>query len=92
MATGQNHLIFTAYGEVTTRDNLTGGWVSFDYAKADYKSVPSVGTIFTAITPAQTIGGAVCNAVVEVLPSGLNVHGKKYATDSTIATLNGLAT
>lgn len=83
-----NHLLFTAYGEVSTFDAKAGGWVSFDYVNAAYKSIPSVGTVFTAITPAQTIGGATCNAIVEVLPTGLNVHGKKYATDSTIATLN----
>ena len=83
-----NHLLFTAYGEVTVYDGKNGGWQGFDYPSAVYKSIPSVGTVFTAITPAQTIGGATCNAIVEILPTGLNVHGKKYATDSTIATLN----
>lgn len=92
MATGQNHFIATNYGEVLTFDAKNGGWQSNDYATAVYRSFPTSGTVFTAISPAQVIGGATCNAIIEVLPQGLNIYGKKYATDSTVAALNALAT
>lgn len=84
-----NHLLFWGYGEATTNDPKNGGWQSFDYVSGVNISIPSAGTVFRAISPAQTLGnGAVCNAIVEVLPTGLNVHSKKYLTDSTVTTLN----
>jgi len=31
-------------------------------------------------------------AIIEVFPTGLNVHSRKYATDATVATLTTAAT
>jgi hypothetical protein len=88
-----NHVIFQGYGEYTGNDSKIDSNTSNIYPYANRpmgiaKSVASAGTLFTAISPAITVGSATCNAIVEVLPTGLNTHGKKYLTDSTAATLN----
>jgi len=87
------HVIFQGYGEYTGNDSKINSSTSniYPYANSPMgiaKSVASAGTVFTAISPAITVGSATCNAIVEVLPTGLNTHGKKYLTDSTAATLN----
>lgn len=87
------HVLFNGYGEYTGNDSKINSATSNIYPYTNSpsgiaKSIPAVGTVFTAISPAITVGSATCNAIVEVLPTGLNTHGKKYLTDSTAATLN----
>lgn len=90
-----NHVLFQAYGEYTGNDSKINSNTGNIYPYSGNaglsgiaKSVAAAGTLFTAISPAITVGSATCNAIVEVLPTGLNTHGKKYLTDSTAATLN----
>lgn len=87
------HVLFQGYGEYTGNDSKIDINTSNIYPYANRpmgiaKSIPSAGTVFTAISPAIAVGPATCNAIVEVLPTGLNTHGKKYLTDATAATLN----
>jgi hypothetical protein len=89
------HVLFNSYGEYTGNDSKINSSTSNIYPysggaglSGTAKSVASGGTVFTAISPAITVGSATCNAIVEVLPTGLQTHGKKYLTDSTAATLN----
>ncbi len=89
MATGQNAFEFPAYGETTNASSPdSSAWA---YKQAQYKSLPVAGTTVTGINP-LVVGNATCLAVVEVLPTGLNVHGKKYLTSLTEAALNALRT
>jgi hypothetical protein len=89
------HVLFQAYGETNTGDAKllsTTGQI-FPYSGGAGlmgigKSVAAGGTIFTAISPAITVGTAVCNALVQILPTGSNHQPKGYLTDSTVATLN----
>ena len=89
MATGQSAFEFPAYGETANASSPDSA--AFAYAQAKYKSFPVTGTTVTGINP-TTIGNATCLAIVEVLPTGLNLHGKKYFTSLTEAALNALRT
>jgi hypothetical protein len=51
-------------------------------------SFPNQGVIFYPPQPAVTANGVAMNAVIEVLPTGLNQPSKKFYTDATVATLN----
>lgn len=89
MATGQSAFSFTAYGETTTGGpNPTSVYA---YGQARYRSEAVGGTTVVGINP-TVVGSATCNAIVTVLPTGLNVHGKSYLTDSTVAALALLRT
>jgi len=90
MATGQSAFSFTAYGETTGPIGASATSV-YNYSQARYKSESVAGTSVTGINP-TLVGNATCNAIVEVFPTGLNVHGKKYLTDSTVAQLAALRT
>jgi hypothetical protein len=89
MATGQNAFPFTAYGE--TLGSGPNPSSIYAYSQASYKSLSVAGTQVIGINP-TTVGTATCNAIVEILPTGLNVHGKKFLTDSTEAALSLLRT
>ena len=52
-------------------------------------SFPTTGTIFHPVSPGVQVG-ATSNyiySIVEVQPTGLNVHGMKYASNQSVATL-----
>lgn len=89
MATGQSAFEFPSYGE--TNDVRNPGASAFVYSQAVYKSFPVEGTAVTGINP-TVVGTATCLSVVEVFPTGLNVHGKKYLSSLTEAALNALRT
>lgn len=88
MATGQNSFSYTSYGE-----SVQGAGVNsvYAYTQASYRSDAVDGTRVKGINP-TVIGAATCNAIVTVLPTGLNVHGKDYYTDATEAALAALRT
>lgn len=85
------HVLYTAYGEAQVFDKLNGGWQGFAYNSGTYRSDASETTTFIGISPAITIGTFTINAIVEVLPFGLNQKSRKFFTDSTVATLNTAA-
>ncbi len=63
--------------------------IGFDYA--GIVSFPTVGTTFFPLPNGVVIGGAYVYSVIQVAPTGLNVHGWQYVTDSSVATLATLA-
>lgn len=86
-----NHVLYARYGEAQVFDSKNGGWQGFAYNNATYASDPSAGTSFIGISPAITIGNFTINAIVEILPTGLNQKPRRYFTDATVATLNTAA-
>lgn len=90
-----NRQIAWVYGELQGEPPYIGGSadsvsriIPYSIQKAGPISIPNTGVNFWELSPVISIGGVNCNAVIEILPSGLNVHSKKYATDATISTLN----
>ena len=60
---------------------------TIDWAFAPILSFPTGTTTFHTLANGVLVGGAYVYSVIEVMPSGLNVHGVKYVTDSSVATL-----
>jgi hypothetical protein len=93
-----NHFVSTIYAKVQTYDNKNGGLVTYnDYGLTGVaRSFPSAGVVFRAISPGQTLGvsgGTVTiNAIIDVLPTGLNQKIESWAVADTVATLNSAAT
>jgi hypothetical protein len=91
------HFSAWIYGEVQGNDpgsgttNAYARTIDYNAAQQGIKSFPAVGTVFHPLSPVVSIGGVNCAAIVEVLPQGLNVHGRKYATVSDVGTLNSAA-
>ena len=50
---------------------------------------PTTGTVFHPVSPGVRVGNTsnYIYSLVEVLPTGLNVHGTKYASNQSVATL-----
>jgi len=89
MATsGASAFQFTAYGETTAAVSPNPTSI-YSYTQASYQSQSVQGTRVIGINP-TIVGSATCNSIVEILPTGLNVHGKKYLSDSTEAQLAAL--
>jgi len=62
------------------------------FSYAGVVSLPTVGVGFFPIAGGYAMGnGVVVYSVIQVAPSGLNVHGNQYVTDSSVATLATLA-
>lgn len=59
--------------------------VDFNYAGV--VSFPTTGTAFFPLPNGFQVGGAYVYSVIQCAPSGLNVHGWQYVTDSSVATL-----
>jgi len=93
-----NHFNAWIYGEVQGSDPGSGTTNAYartiDYAASQQgvKGFPSQGVVFHPLSPVISIGGVNCAALIEVLPTGLNLHGRKYATVSDVPTLTTAAT
>lgn len=50
---------------------------------------PTTGTVFHPVTPGIQVGNTsnYIYSVIEVQPTGLNVHGVKYCSNQSVATL-----
>lgn len=50
---------------------------------------PTTGTVFHPVSPGVQVGNTsnYIYSIVEVLPTGLNVHGSKYMSNQSVATL-----
>ncbi len=59
--------------------------IPFDYGGT--WSLPTQGTIFVPLKNGVVIGGNYVYSVIQVAPSGLNVHGVQYVTPDSVATL-----
>lgn len=78
---------YASYGEAQVFDKLNGQWQGFAYSTANYRSDPADGIDIIGISPAITIGNFTINAIVAILPTGLNQKPKKYFTDATLDSL-----
>lgn len=87
-----NHFLAWVYGESKGDPRDTSQNIDYATARQGNKSFPSTGTVFHALSPLQAFGGVNCNAIIEVIPTALHLHGRKYATDKTVETLNSEAT
>lgn len=90
-----NRISAWIYGELQGEPPYIGGTnnsipriIDYSAPKAGPMSFANSGINVFELSPTVTVGGVACNAVIEVLPTGLNVHSKKYATDSTVSTIN----
>ncbi|MBP9720569.1 MAG: hypothetical protein KBD02_04840 [Bacteroides sp.] len=50
-------------------------------------SFPTAGTVFTPTSQGIRFGNNYVYSIIEVAPTGLNVHGAKYAAGESVATL-----
>lgn len=50
---------------------------------------PTTGTVFHPVTPGAQVGNTsnYIYSIIEVQPTGLNVHGNKFASNQSVATL-----
>ncbi len=50
---------------------------------------PTTGTVFHPVSPGIQVGSTsnYIYSVIEVQPTGLNVHGQKYCSNQSVATL-----
>lgn len=93
-----NHFNAWVYGEVQGNDpgagttNAYSRVIDYSASQQGIKGFPSQGVVFHPLSPVVSVGGIDCAGIVEVLPTGLNIHGRKYCTDSTVATLTTNAT
>lgn len=75
----------------TNKDGETSFSRAIDFNYAGVVSFPTTGTAFYPLPNGVIVGGAYVYSVIQVAPSGLNVHGQQYVTDSSVATLATLA-
>ena len=62
--------------------------INFDTAiTGRTENFPNVGVLFYDLPPGVLGNGLTMNAVIEVLPTGLNQPSKKYYTPATAATI-----
>ena len=84
-----NHYGFYAY-----QINSPGGQTVVSSPNGMFVSLPSAGTVIRQAPTGTTAGvnSVTINALVDVLPTALNVKKTTYFTDSSAATLNTAAT
>jgi hypothetical protein len=81
-------VLYARYGEASVYDGKQGGWQGTSYTNPAYVSDPTDLCEFIGVSPAITIGPWTINAIVKVLPTGLNQKARRFFTDATVATLN----
>jgi hypothetical protein len=86
------HVTVNVYGQVFGKPPYQGDEPFANFVQWNTPvptSVPTVGTIFHTVTPGQRVGNTsnYIYSVIEVLPTGLNVDGVKYASNQSVATL-----
>lgn len=92
-----SHFSTRVYGMIEGNPPYTNGssQTSFsrtiDFNYAGVVSFPTAGTTFFPLPNGFKVGGAYVYSVIQVAPTGLNVHGDQYVTDSSVATLATLA-
>jgi len=81
------------YGRIQGTPPFTGtdGTTSFDqtfpFNSAPLMNLPSDGVLITPLPNGTLVGNTYVYSVISLPPSGLNVHGLQYASDSQAATL-----
>lgn len=86
-----NQVSARIYGEIMGsppfgRTNLPAADVK-DWPASVIMGFPTQDIIIHPVTSGFQVGGMYVYGIIEVRASGLNVHGRKYATDTAAATL-----
>lgn len=87
------HFTARIYGQIEGNPPYTNpsGATAFsrviDFNYRGLVSFPTTGTSFFPLPNGMVVGGSYVYSVIQVAPSGLNVHGEQYVTDSSVATL-----
>lgn len=89
------HFNARIYGEVQGNPPFqnASGQTAFSLEKpfvtgyAPLVNFPTVGTTVWPLLNGVQVAGMYVYSVIEVEPSGLNTHGKKYVSDSSAATI-----
>jgi len=91
------HFSARIYGEVegSVPFQDANGATSFSRVKtwptATVASLPTTGTQFYTLPNGALVGNSYVYSVIEVQPTGLNVHSTKYVSDQSAAALATLA-
>jgi hypothetical protein len=97
---GNNHFIASIYryGNTDATALFSPAGVTIPATQGILESFPSAGTHFYPVRYKDgvpvTACGVTMNSIIELLPTGLSGQGqsRKFYTDATVSTLNGLAT
>ena len=87
------HFSARIYGQIegsppyTNASGATSFARTIDFNYRGLVSFPTNGTTFFPLPNGVVVGGAYVYSVIQVAPSGLNIHGEQYVTDSSVATL-----
>lgn len=68
-----------------------GNYTYLSGTEGHLNSLPSVGTRCYPADAGTTANSVTMNAVIELLPTGLNIHGFKFWTPSTVTQINTAA-
>lgn len=98
MATAASHFTANVYGKVSQDPpyigtNSANALGTFDaWSSALTASFPAAGVSIHQVTPGQQVGNTsnYIYSVIEINATGLNVHGDKYASNQSVATLASL--
>lgn len=63
---------------------------TYTSAQRGLASFPSAGVNVWPIAPGVKMGGVFCYSVIEVPPSGLQLHSTKYVAKELVTTINTL--
>lgn len=60
-----------------------------DWPAAVSMNFPTTGTVFHPVSPGIRVGNSsnYIYSIIEVQPTGLNVHGQKFTSNQSVATL-----
>lgn len=89
------HVTARIYGYIEgtppyTQNGVTAFTRKVAYSPAPLMSLPTTGTTFVGLPNGVQFGstdGSYVYSVIQVAPSGLNVHGMQYVTDQSVSTL-----
>jgi hypothetical protein len=87
------HVAAGIYGTIQGQPPYVGSNEQFsrqiDWGTPVQMSFPTTGTVFHQVTPGARVGNSsnYIYSVIEVQPTGLNVHGAKYVSNMSVATL-----
>lgn len=68
---------------------MDNGYNSYDWNKpmGVTRGFPTQGITIEQLSQPTTYSGVVCNSIISILASGLNVHGDKFYTPTTVTDL-----
>lgn len=91
MAAGFNARVYGQIEGTPPYTNSKTGVTNFsrviDWNYPSLMNFPAEGTLISPLPNGVLVGGAYVYSVISTVPTGLNVHGEQYVSDSSAATL-----